>query len=200
MLARTPLRWSQGQWARSRLALVRARSERNPRQRPLSTFRYDSNYRTPETHDFLTVRWRPRPPQSRSRNGRSLMLETIQAILTPPLVFVGLLITLWTYKCMMMVLFQDKIIYMPGMPPFARSEKIEEYSKECRPVEWEEKRIKSLDGTKISLCIGRIPRTNDNRSSEAAITVDAEREMLSSVTFRAMAAHCLHGCRSYQVC
>ena len=62
---------------------------------------------------------------------------------------------------MMMVLFQDKIIYMPGMPPFSRSEKIEHYASACKPVQWEEKHIKSLDGTKIALCIGRLPQNTD---------------------------------------
>ena len=57
---------------------------------------------------------------------------------------------------MMMVLFQDKIIYMPGVPPFARSEKIEDYAAQCKPMEWQEKHIKSLDGTDIALCIGRM--------------------------------------------
>ena len=57
---------------------------------------------------------------------------------------------------MMMVLFQNKIIYMPNIPPFARSEKIEDYAAQCKPMEWEETRIRSLDGTKIALCIGRM--------------------------------------------
>ncbi|KAK4503814.1 hypothetical protein PRZ48_004729 [Zasmidium cellare] len=58
---------------------------------------------------------------------------------------------------MMTVIFQDKIIYMPYMPPFARSEKMEDYTSVCKPVEWEHKHIKSLDGTKIALCVGNIP-------------------------------------------
>ena len=56
----------------------------------------------------------------------------------------------------MMVLFQDKIIYMPYMPPFARSEKIEDYAAACRPVEWEERQIRSLDGTRLAVCVGRM--------------------------------------------
>ena len=70
---------------------------------------------------------------------------------------------------MMMVLFQDKIIYMPGMPPFARSEKIEDYIKECEDVEWEERHIKSLDGTKIALCIGHIPLATGDQMNEAGM-------------------------------
>ncbi|KAH9842113.1 Alpha/beta hydrolase family [Teratosphaeria destructans] len=46
---------------------------------------------------------------------------------------------------------------MPYMPPFARSEKLETYTKVCKPVEWKEERIRSLDGTKISIAVGHIP-------------------------------------------
>lgn len=66
----------------------------------------------------------------------------------------------------MMVLFQDKIIYMPSMPPFARSERMDDYTAMCKPVAWEERHIKSLDGTKISLCIGRLHETARTREEE----------------------------------
>ncbi|KAF2770241.1 alpha/beta-hydrolase [Teratosphaeria nubilosa] len=88
---------------------------------------------------------------------RCLFTSGLPSILVPPVVFISLLISLWTYKCLMTILFQDRIIYMPYMPPFARSEKLETYAKVCKPVEWEEKRIRSLDGTKISLATGNIP-------------------------------------------
>lgn len=55
----------------------------------------------------------------------------------------------------MTVLFQDKVIYMPYMPPFARREKIEDYAAVCKPVTWEHLHIKSMDGTKIALCVGQ---------------------------------------------
>ncbi|KAK6430182.1 hypothetical protein LTR95_013667 [Oleoguttula sp. CCFEE 5521] len=73
------------------------------------------------------------------------------------LVFTGLLVALWTYKCIMTVLFQDKIIYMPYMPPFARSEKLSDYTGGCKPVQWTEHRVRSIDGTTISLAVGTIP-------------------------------------------
>lgn len=57
----------------------------------------------------------------------------------------------------MTVVFQEKILYMSYMPPQTRSEKIEDYAATCKPVEWEEVRIKSLDGTKIALGVGAIP-------------------------------------------
>lgn len=57
----------------------------------------------------------------------------------------------------MTIVFQEKILYMSYMPPQTRSERIEDYAATCRPVEWEEVRIKSLDGTNISLGVGSIP-------------------------------------------
>lgn len=77
--------------------------------------------------------------------------------LVPPVVFTGLLLALWTYKVFMTIVFQEKILYMSYMPPQTRSEKIEDYTATCRPVEWQEVRIKSLDGTNISLGVGSIP-------------------------------------------
>ncbi|KAI9704032.1 MAG: hypothetical protein M1820_005653 [Bogoriella megaspora] len=60
-----------------------------------------------------------------------------------------------------MILFQNKIIYMPSMPPFSRSEKISDYTRSCSPVIWEEKKIKSIDGTTITLCVGNMPARLD---------------------------------------
>lgn len=56
----------------------------------------------------------------------------------------------------MMILFQNKIIYMPGLPPNARREKIEDYKNQCGEIVWREERIKSLDGTCISLCVASV--------------------------------------------
>jgi hypothetical protein len=55
-----------------------------------------------------------------------------------------------------MIVFQNKIIYIPGLPPNARGEKIEDYKSQCSRVEWREERIKSLDGTRISLCVASV--------------------------------------------
>lgn len=91
------------------------------------------------------------------RNGvRSL---TLQGVLTPPAVFTGLLLALWLYKCCMMVVFQNKIVYMPSVPPFSRSEKIADYAARCRPVEWREQHITASDGTSIAVAVGSIPAT-----------------------------------------
>ena len=88
---------------------------------------------------------------------RSLFTEALPTVLVPPVLFTGLLIGLWTYKCLMTVVFQDKVIYLPYMPPFARYEKIDDYRQACRPVEWRVQHIRSIDGTKLAVCIGEIP-------------------------------------------
>ena len=79
------------------------------------------------------------------------------SLLVPPLVFSGLIVTLWVYKCVMMVVFQDKIIYMPSIPPFSRSEKISDFHTVCRPIDWSELYIKAADGTKLALVVGDRP-------------------------------------------
>lgn len=56
----------------------------------------------------------------------------------------------------MLVLFQNRIIYMPSMPPFARSERIADYVAVCRPVVWREDRIAAKDGAKLAVAVGEI--------------------------------------------
>ena len=56
----------------------------------------------------------------------------------------------------MMVLFQNKIIYMPSMPPFARRETILDYEAGCRPVGWREERIRSGDGVEVAVAVGEV--------------------------------------------
>jgi pimeloyl-ACP methyl ester carboxylesterase len=99
---------------------------------------------------------------------RRSFLTSLPTYLVPPVVFTGLLLALWTYKVFMTVVFQEKILYMSYMPPQTRSEKIEDYAATCRPVEWEELRIKSMDGIKISLGVGGIPSKQTYSTGQAA--------------------------------
>ena len=46
----------------------------------------------------------------------------------------------------MMVVFQSRIIYMAGIPPGARREKIRDYSKQCRGIQWEKGSLATSDG------------------------------------------------------
>lgn len=61
---------------------------------------------------------------------------------------------------------QNKLLYLSWLPPFSRSDKISDYLAECKPVQWEEKRIKSLDGTELAVCEGRIPINQDRVTVE----------------------------------
>lgn len=54
----------------------------------------------------------------------------------------------------MMIIFQNKIIYMPGVPLYARKERIEDYARHCVSVTWREHRILTNDQTNIALCVG----------------------------------------------
>ncbi|CRK33252.1 hypothetical protein BN1723_003934 [Verticillium longisporum] len=76
-----------------------------------------------------------------------------QVFWLPPLMFVGLLGSLWVWKCMMMVVFQNKIIYMPGLPPNARRERIEDYARQCGDISWQARRIRAADGTDLAVCM-----------------------------------------------
>ncbi|KAJ5835843.1 hypothetical protein N7447_001869 [Penicillium robsamsonii] len=88
---------------------------------------------------------------------RSIMTDAIPSFAVPPLMFIGLLLGLWTWKCFWIIIMQNKLLYLSWLPPFTRSDVISDYEAECRPVQWEEKRIRSLDGTKLAVCEGYIP-------------------------------------------
>jgi len=66
----------------------------------------------------------------------------------------------------MMVVFQNKIIYMPGLPPNARSETIADYESQCGGIEWKEEKTSSADGTRISLCVARVDNGIASEASE----------------------------------
>ena len=67
---------------------------------------------------------------------------------------------------------------MSYMPPQTRSEKIQDYAATCKPVEWEEERIKSLDGTNIALGVGRIPPTGHTQTHDATGHIQPTREVV----------------------
>jgi len=114
---------------------------------------------------------RPRLPlHSHVLNGqRRTIFAGVSPFILVPSVFVGLLIGHWIHKCLLMVLFQNKIIYMPSLPPGSRREKLEDYSKTWAGVSWEERKIKSLDGTKLSVAVAK------PKDSPAAAHVNRKR-------------------------
>ncbi len=63
----------------------------------------------------------------------------------------------------MLVVFQNKIIYMPGLPPSARSERIVDYAGQCGGIQWREERTKAIDGTKLVLAVTTVPLSGGGR-------------------------------------
>ncbi|KAL7409353.1 hypothetical protein BDY24DRAFT_418969 [Mrakia frigida] len=59
---------------------------------------------------------------------------------------VGFPIVLWTYKCLMLVIFQRRIIYMGYLPPLARTTKIDPSDRLLRGLSLEEIEIESEKG------------------------------------------------------
>ena len=98
---------------------------------------------------------------------KHLGLASLPTVLIPPVVFTGLLVSLWVYKCIMLIVFQNKIIYMPFVPPFSKSEKIEDYARTCQPVQWQEHQIHSSDNTRLSLAIGSIKTDQNSKANHA---------------------------------
>jgi hypothetical protein len=103
------------------------------------------------------------------RLGHRTFISDVPNILLPPLVFSGLLVTLWMWKCLMMILFQNKIIYMPGLPPNARHERIIHYANQCSGISWQEERVKARDGIEIALCIASVDNTAHIHSTIASV-------------------------------
>lgn len=64
----------------------------------------------------------------------------------------------------MMVTFQNKIIYMPGLPPNARWEKISDYASRCGGLQWREERVRAVDGTNLALCVTDVELGQDSAS------------------------------------
>lgn len=83
---------------------------------------------------------------------------SLSTLLFPPAVFGGLLVSLWTLKSISMVIFQNKIIYLPYLPPYTRDEPVPE-PKDSENIEWERTPdIKGANGVKLATCrtvIGR---------------------------------------------
>lgn len=80
-----------------------------------------------------------------------------QGLMLAPVVFAGLFVALWTWKCCMLVLFQNKIVFMPGLPPNSRSETIADYAGRCAGIKWREERVRAIDGTSLALCVAEVP-------------------------------------------
>ncbi|KAI4267948.1 MAG: hypothetical protein L6R38_008026 [Xanthoria sp. 2 TBL-2021] len=57
---------------------------------------------------------------------------------------------------------------MPSVPPFSRSERIEDYTKQCGGITWKEERIKAADGVDIALAVASVDGIKEEMRKEAA--------------------------------
>lgn len=71
----------------------------------------------------------------------------------------------------MMVLFQNKIIYMPFLPPNARSDTIKEYEAWCGGVSWREEFVRSGDGTDIALAVAEVGRKGEGKEGREKVVL-----------------------------
>ncbi|KAK3337413.1 Alpha/Beta hydrolase protein [Cercophora scortea] len=55
---------------------------------------------------------------------------------------------------------RNKIIYMPGVPPNARSERIADYAHLCGGIQWSEEGTRAADGTDIAMAVATISLGN----------------------------------------
>ncbi|KAK4100610.1 hypothetical protein N658DRAFT_427102 [Parathielavia hyrcaniae] len=79
-----------------------------------------------------------------------------------------------------MVVFQNKIIYMPGLPPNARSEQIADWESMCGGIRWTREDTVAADGTKLAMAVttvssktkeGRIKAPASEKSAAAHVYV-----------------------------
>jgi hypothetical protein len=95
-------------------------------------------------------------------------------VLLPPVIFVGLVVGLYTWKSLMLVLFQNKIIYNPGLPPSARSEKIQDYKSQCGGIQWLAQQTRADDGTRIALAVTTVQLSKSKKGGHSALPTTAE--------------------------
>ncbi|KAL3479071.1 Alpha/Beta hydrolase protein [Aspergillus californicus] len=132
----------QGKWALKHLGRALTRQIHIPRP---------SRHDIPRQHSL-------RPAKHRlGAQHRTLFTESIPSIFVPPVIFTGLLVALWTWKCFWIIVLQDKLLYLSWLPPFSRSESISDYEREFRGVLWRQKQIQSLDSPELAICEGRFP-------------------------------------------
>lgn len=120
-------------------------------------------------HQLLSATWRCGSCRAHVRG--SVRSFHIAPVLMPPLILTGLFIGLWTWKCMMMVLMQNMIVYNPFMPPNARSMTIAEFARQYGGIKWREERIRSLDGTGLGLCVANVASSSIPKGSVPKRTV-----------------------------
>lgn len=92
--------------------------------------------------------------ERRARHARPAVLassRSISQLIQIPVIFAGLVLTLWTWKSLMLIVFQRKIIFMPYL---GRHETLEEHP--TPGVRWEKIPLVTSDGTRLVLCKSHI--------------------------------------------
>lgn len=90
------------------------------------------------------------------KHPRRFSISTFPILPLPPLTFFTLLLTLWLYKSLMLILFQSKILFMPSIPPFSRSEKNHRLRCAVPARVWREERITAGDGVEVAVAVGGV--------------------------------------------
>ncbi|KAJ5776295.1 uncharacterized protein N7511_001306 [Penicillium nucicola] len=162
----------------ARLIHVRPSQPRIPSRNILSNNIHTTSKRPNITHHALL----------KNTQMRRLATAAIPSILVPPLIFIGLLLGLWTWKCFWIIVMQNKLLYISWLPPFTRSEVISEYEAQCSPVKWKESQIRSLDGTKLTVCEGRIPSKLEDHGH--ASTLKAQNQEITKSGKRRLVIIC----------
>lgn len=115
-------------------------------------------------------RWIRAPTQGAYRCSRRC-IHIPPVVYLAPLTFGGLLVALYVWKCLMLVIFQNKIIYMPGFPPNSRSERIADYlGQQCGDIYWTDERTRAADGTDLSMAVATVPLPKGSRCAATQIT------------------------------
>ncbi len=125
--------------------------------------RYGQQMRRPSGRTLKPPRqW----PLAHGRTSSRPLHVHVGSLLLPPLALAGLVGALWLHKCLAMILFQNRIIYRPGVPPNARSDKINDYAADCALLQWEEQRIRAADGTELALAVTTLPAVAPRPASD----------------------------------
>jgi hypothetical protein len=59
-------------------------------------------------------------------------------------------------QSLMLIAFQNKIIYMPYIPLGARKETIKDYQPQLLGFDWSTAEVKTKDGKKLGTCVAKI--------------------------------------------
>lgn len=90
---------------------------------------------------------------TRVRRGRSgTTSRCLSQLIQVPLIFGGLFIALWSWKSLSLILFQNKIIYMPYL---GRGEQVKDYK--TPGVAWHTTHLRTADGPTLTLCHSTLP-------------------------------------------